>query len=92
MRMAETFEAGKTIMGSMDCGEDLAETLGKVCIERNIRCGRVEAIGAVRSRAWPNRPFTDNWCLKLERATAKGSRRGRAVQGTHFRHSQDTSS
>jgi uncharacterized protein len=35
-------------MGSMDCGEDLAATLARVCVENGICCGDLQAIGAVR--------------------------------------------
>ena len=40
------FSAG--IMGRLDHGDDLLEGLTRLCVERSISLGRVEAIGAVR--------------------------------------------
>lgn len=48
MRMIEKYETSRVFMGSMDCGEDLAATLACVCVENDIVCGQVHAIGAVR--------------------------------------------
>lgn len=41
-------EAKQVIMGRLDYGSDLVEALTEVCLDNDIRLGRVEAIGAVQ--------------------------------------------
>lgn len=42
---------GRTFMGRLDHDADLLEALTALCIEKNIRLGRIEAIGAVKKVA-----------------------------------------
>ena len=43
------FELGRTFVAKLDYNADLLEELNKICIEKNITAGAINAIGAVSS-------------------------------------------
>ena len=48
MTSIEKIEKKAVYMGRLSHGADLLEEITKICRDRNIECGRVEAIGAVK--------------------------------------------
>jgi len=48
MALIREVKAEKTLMGRLSYGADLLEELTDICADRNIRLGRVEALGAVQ--------------------------------------------
>jgi uncharacterized protein len=49
MALLEKVKAGQMFIGRLAHGADLLDELTQTCSDRNIRCGRIEAIGAVQS-------------------------------------------
>ena len=48
MTMMKQIQPSKLFMGRLTFGADLLEEITAVCVEKNIRLGRLEAIGAVQ--------------------------------------------
>lgn len=48
MSVLRPYRKGEIWMGRLPHGSDLLEELTRICVERDVRIGRVEALGAVR--------------------------------------------
>lgn len=48
MATLQKVKAGDLLVGRLSHGADLLEELTEICLERNVRLGRIEAIGAVQ--------------------------------------------
>ena len=48
MAVIREVKAVKMFMGKLKCGADLLEEITRICVDKNIHLGRVEALGAVK--------------------------------------------
>ena len=48
MAVVREVKTVKTFMGKLECGADLLEEITRICVDRDIHLGRVEALGAVK--------------------------------------------
>ena len=48
MAVIREVKAVKMFMGKLKCGVDLLEEITRICVDKNIHLGRVEALGAVK--------------------------------------------
>ncbi len=48
MAVVREVKAVKMFMGKLECGADLLEEITRICVDKDMHLGRVEALGAVK--------------------------------------------